>query len=150
MGQTDPRVKFISRGAGYTLFVTPDEAVLALSESQKNAPMPDRLRRLQRGNAVHAVLRIKLAGGNSKARATGFEELAGKSNYFIGDDQTKWRANVPNYGNVKLRDVYPGTDLVYYGNQRQLVEDFVVAPGADPAAIAMKISGAERISVTEG
>ncbi len=150
-GQTDRSVKFISRGAGYALFVTPDEAVLALSKPQQNAGTADPSRRVaQPEKTTQAILRIKLAGGNSKARAIGVEEQAGTSNYFLGDDRTKWRTNVPNYSKVKLQDVYPGIDQVYYGNQRQLEEDFVVAPGADPAAIAMKIGGADKVSIADG
>src|SRR5208337_3285153 len=150
-GQTDRRVKFISRGAGYTLFVTPDEAVLALTKPEQKAEIRNPLQRgFQSQKATHAVLRIKLVGGNLQAQATGVEELAGKSNYFIGDDRTKWHTKVPNYSKVKLHEVYPGIDLIYYGNQRQLEEDFVVAPGADPAAIAMKIDGADKVSIADG
>jgi hypothetical protein len=82
---------------------------------------------------------MKLAGANTNARVVGLSELPGKSNHFIGNDPRKWRTNVPNYGKVKYEGVYPGIDLVYYGNQRQLEYDFVVAPGADPRAIALQI-----------
>jgi len=81
-------------------------------------------------------------GANASAIVSGAEELPGKSNYFIGNDPKKWRTNVPNYAQVKYRGVYPGVDLVYYGNQGgQLEYDFVVAPGADPAAIRFALSG---------
>ena len=86
-----------------------------------------------------AVLRLKLLGANPEAKASGLEELPGKSNYFLGNDPKKWRTNVPNYARVKYENVYPGVDLVYYGNQRQLEYDFVVAPGADPKAITLEI-----------
>src|SRR5438105_1891527 len=69
--------------------------------------------------------------------------LAGTSNYFIGRDPKKWRTNIPNYAKVRFEDVYPGVDLVYYGNQQQLEYDFVVAPGADPSAIRLGFSGTE-------
>jgi len=70
----------------------------------------------------------------------GAEELPGKTNYFIGNDPKKWRTNVPTYAQVRYHDVYPGVDLVYYGNQGgQLEYDFVVAPGADPSAIALDV-----------
>ena len=82
---------------------------------------------------------MKLVGANRAANVTALEELPGKSNYFIGNDPKKWRTDVPTYGKVKYQGVYPGIDLVYYGNQRQLEYDFVVAPGADPKAIALKI-----------
>ena len=121
VGQTDRRVKFLSRGSGYTLFLTGDEAVLALPK------------------AAHA--RMKLVGANVNANVTGADELAGKSNYFTGNDPKKWRTNVPNYARVKYPSVYPGVDLIYYGNQSGRLEyDFVVAPGADPSPITLNVS----------
>jgi hypothetical protein len=86
-----------------------------------------------------AVLRMKLVGANERAKVTGLEKLPGKSNYFIGNDPKKWRTNVPNYAKVKYANVYPGIDLVYYGNQGQLEYDFVVQPGADPRQIALDV-----------
>jgi len=78
-------------------------------------------------------------GADQAAKVVGLEELPGKSNYFIGNDPKKWRTDVPTYSKVKYQGVYPGIDLVYYGNQRQLEYDFVVSPGADPKAITLKI-----------
>ncbi|MGA3326140.1 MAG: SBBP repeat-containing protein [Terriglobia bacterium] len=88
---------------------------------------------------MDSVLRMKLVGANASAAVTGADELPGKSNYFIGNDPKKWRTNVSNYSKVKYQNVYPGVDLVYYGNQRQLEYDFVVAPGANPSAIALDV-----------
>src|SRR5204863_5584667 len=85
------------------------------------------------------VLRMKLVGANRTAKVTGLDELPGKANYFIGNDPKKWRTDVPTYAKVQYRDVYPGIDLVYYGNQGKLEYDFVVAPGADPNAIALAV-----------
>ena len=86
---------------------------------------------------------MRLVGANTHAVATGEEELPGKSNYFIGNDPRKWRTNVPTYAKVKYRNIYPGVDLVYYGNQSgQLEYDFVLAPGADPSAILLAIDAA--------
>src|SRR5205823_2246366 len=82
-GQTDARVKFLSRGNGYTLMLTANESILSL---KKRAPEKDR-----------AVLRMKLAGANPAARVAAEGELSGKSNYFIGGDPEKWRRNVPNF-----------------------------------------------------
>ena len=82
---------------------------------------------------------MKLVGANQAAKVAALEELPGKSNYFIGNDPKKWRTDVPTYGKVKYEGVYPGVDLVYYGNQRQLEYDFVVAPGADPKAITLAV-----------
>ncbi len=164
-GQADGRVKFLSRGRGYTLFLTADEAVLALKSHQSPAvssqshPAKDtgpRTTDRRLGGSIDnhqsridnasslapTVLRVKLAGAKPAPEVTGLDELPGKSNYFIGNDPAKWRANVPNYAKVRYEEVYPGIDLVYYGNQRQLEYDFVVAPGADPRAIRLRVDGA--------
>jgi hypothetical protein len=95
------------------------------------------------------VLRMKLRNANPATRVTGVDELAGTSNYFIGNDPAKWRTNVPTYAKVKYEGIYSGIDLVYYGNQRQLEYDFIVAPGANPNRIAFDVRGAKRIRRTE-
>jgi hypothetical protein len=74
-----------------------------------------------------AVLRMKLVDANGRANVTGLEELPGKSNYFIGNDPKKWRTNVPNYAKVKYAGVYPGVDLVYYGNRGSGVTPWVLS-----------------------
>ena len=86
-----------------------------------------------------AVVQMKLLGANPAAAVNGMGELPGKSNYFIGNDPKKWRTDVPNYARVKYQDIYPGVDLVYYGNQGQLEYDFLVAPGSDPKAIRWNV-----------
>jgi Beta-propeller repeat len=88
---------------------------------------------------ANTVLRMKLVGANPNARVIATDELPGKSNYLVGNDPKKWRTNVPNYARVEYRHVYPGVNLVYYGNQGQLEYDFVVAPGADPSQIAIEL-----------
>ena len=93
------------------------------------------------------VVRMRLAGGNAKARVIGLDELPGRNNYFIGNDPKKWRTNVPSDARVKYEGVYPGVDLVYYGNQRDLEYDFVVAPGADPNQIKLSFAGADGMRV---
>ena len=143
-GQTDARVEFLSRGPGYTLFLTrTGEAVLALRK-------PARKKDGKSGEAGSATtLRMKLVGASAAPRVVAAEELPGKANYFIGNDPGKWRANVPTYARAKFESVYPGVDLVYYGNQQQLEYDFVVAPGSDPTSITLGFEGAERLSLDD-
>jgi len=158
-GQTDPRVKFVSRGPGYTLFLAGDEALLALRKSsvvsgqssvgttrnprvrtQKPEGKTGRRATDNGLRTTDSVLRMKLVGANANAPVMGSDELPGKANYFIGNDPKKWRTNVPTYAKVRYHDVYPGVDLVYYGNQGgQLEYDFIVAPGADPRAITLDV-----------
>ena len=127
-GQTDPSVKFLSRGDGYVLFLTEDSAVFKLRAS---------------GDQSAAVVRMKLAGANAAAQISGGEKLPGTANYFIGNDPNKWTKGVSNFGRVNYQQVYPGIDLVYYGTQRQLEYDFIVTPGADPKQIALEFAGAK-------
>jgi hypothetical protein len=141
-GQTDSRVKFLSRGRGYSLFLTQEEAVLALKKQGKKVspgakPASVALAKRSAEPESEAVLRMRLAGANATAQVTGLEELPGKTNYLIGNDSTKWRTGIPNYAKVKYANVYRGVDLVYYGNQRQLEFDLVVQPGGDPNAVRL-------------
>ena len=82
--------------------------------------------------AMTDVVRMRLTGANSELNPVGTEPLQGTANYIVGNDPAKWHTSVPTYARVRYASVYPGVDLVYYGNQRQLEYDFVVAPGADP------------------
>ena len=88
---------------------------------------------------------MKLVHANPKAEVVGQDELPGKSNYFIGNDPKKWHTDVPQFAKVRYENVYPGVDLVYYGNHRELEYDFVLRPGANPAAIRLGIEGAKRL-----
>ena len=171
-GQTDTQVKFLARGQGYTLFLTPQEAVLALRKPEGNCHgkegtltnpgsklVADRFALLNNRwlraaelpepqsaeCATNTVLQMRLVDANANARVEGAEELPGKSNYFIGNDPKKWRTNVPTYAKVRVEDIYPGVDLVYYGNQGQLEYDFVVQPGTDPSAIKLALSSAASL-----
>jgi hypothetical protein len=149
-GQTDARVKFLSRRGGYTLYLTATEAVLGLSKPKVSDALKPGVARTRR--APRAILpdlspkfpspapaevssnsalpeaqdslRMRLLGANPAPRLVALDQLPGKSNYLIGRDPAKWRTNVPNYAKVKYQDVYPGVDLVYYGNQGRLEYDF--------------------------
>src|SRR6266576_230582 len=90
---------------------------------------------------------MKLVGAKLTPQVEGVDEFPGKANYIIGNDPKKWGTNVPTYAKVRYREVYPGVDLVYYGKQRQLEHDFIVAPGADPSSITLGFAGAEKMSL---
>ena len=138
-GQTDARVKFLAHGAGYGLFLTSDEAVLMLQQPRKgpNQGSADAAEPLP----AASVIRMRLDGASVAASIHGTQPLPGKSSYFIGNDPKKWHRDIPQFGRVEYQAVYPGIDLVYYGNQRQLEYDFRVAPGADPSQIALEFQG---------
>jgi hypothetical protein len=126
VGQTDSRVQFLSRGRGYTLFLTGTDAVLA---------------------TARATIRTTLVGAARHAAVTGLDQLPCVTHYYTGKDPSTWTTNVRSYARVRYAQVYPGIDVVYYGNQSQVEYDFLVAPGADPAKILLDVDGAERLAV---
>lgn len=91
------------------------------------------------------VLRLKLLGANNKPETEGQDELPGKVNYFAGSDPANWRRNIPTYRKAYFKDVYPGIDVVYYGQQQELEYDLIVAPRANPKLIRFSIEGADKI-----
>lgn len=168
-GQTDKKVEFLSRGAGYTLFLTHDAAVLALpvpatkasrhqDAASETHPLPyvGSNKRFdapsQRGTRAEEVLTMRVAGANPRAHAVGLGQQVARTNYYIGNDPSQWHTRVANYEKVRYASVYPGIDLVYYGQQKQLEYDFVVNPGADPSAIALTFGagpdGGKKIPLT--
>ena len=155
-GQSDERVKFLARGNGYVFFLTPSESVLALRhrltpDASEGVPLLEK----GRGGAddplqsrwSQTVLHFELVGGNPNPRIEAQERLPGISNYFIGNDPSRWRTGIPNYARVVSQSVYPGIDAAYYGNEGRLETDFIVAPRRDPGAIRLKITGAKHLEV---
>jgi len=140
-GQTDASVHFLSRGPGYALFLTDDEAVIRLGWI--DTPKSSTLDVGTREPAPESVLRMKLVGAGKPEQVAGTEPQPGSANYFIGNDPKQWHSGVKTYGRVNYHGVYPGVDLVYYGNQRELEYDFIVAPGADASQIALAFDGAQ-------
>ncbi len=133
-GQADEKVRFISHGSGYTLFLTSEEAFLLL-------------RRPGNGRAQAGVVRMRFLGANPASTITGSQELPGKSNYLRGRDPAKWQTNISNFGRVHYEGVYPGVDASFYGNQGRLEYDFVVAPGVKPEVIRLGFDGIETVAV---
>ncbi|MGO9010590.1 MAG: SBBP repeat-containing protein [Bryobacteraceae bacterium] len=146
-GQSASTVQFLSRGSGYALFLIPGKVVLNL-ERQK--PASAAATRQKPEAASLDTLRMSLIGANPKANAVGLSPQPGVVSYFIGNDPKNWRSGIPTYGKVEYPQIYPGVDLVFYGNQRQLEYDFVIAPGADPSRIAWRIDGARASVDAEG
>ena len=152
-GQTDRNIKFLSRGPGFTIFLAPTEVVLSLTRngaspklvSASLATEAPRASSPPKGSAT--VVRWQLLHANPRATVAGMDELRGKINYFLGQDPTKWRRNIPTYAKVRAHDVYPGVDVVYYGTQRQVEFDVLVAPSADPDAILFHVEGADRLVI---
>jgi photosystem II stability/assembly factor-like uncharacterized protein len=134
-GQAAPATDFLARGAGYSVALSRGNAHITLRRDKDSMP---------------AAVDLRLVGARSNPSAAGSKPLAGKVNYFIGNDPARWRADIPTFGRVEYANVYRSIDLAYYGNQGRLEYDFIVAPGADPAAIRIAAGGARRIQVDGG
>src|SRR5215467_1093778 len=148
-GQTDSQVQFLSRGPGYTLFLTPTEAVLSL-RSSSNSPSQHRARDRQQGHSspvTQTVMRMNLLGANPVAHIEATGNQSGTASYFIGQAPHQWHTGIPLFARVKYEQVYPGIDLVYYGNQRQLEYDFILAPRAAPEQIAIHFTGIDSLEI---
>jgi uncharacterized repeat protein (TIGR01451 family) len=128
VGQANAGVRFLVRGAGYDILLDSDSAVIGSGNSST---------RRSEG------LRMRLAGASTSARVAGSDLLPGKTNYFIGNDPAKWRRNVPHFARVRYESIYPGINLVFYGNQGRLEYDFQVAPGADPSQAELEFDGSQ-------
>jgi len=145
-GQTDARVAFLSRGKGYTAFLTAGGMVLSLRPV--DSAMAQGIAEVAKTKSMqlpHTTLQFTLVGAAQNPMALGEDPQPGRVNYFIGNDPVKWRTNVQTYAKVRYRNVYPGIDLVYYGSHRQLEYDFAISPGADPSRIQFEIKGAKQI-----
>jgi hypothetical protein len=161
-GQTDPQVKYLARGQGYTLFLTSGEAVFSVPANQKSSnslrdvimhkrmgpskimkQVRKRQRRQLRKNPV-ASLRMKMLGANPLPAVAAENLQPGKKNYMIGRDPKNWHTSIPLYAQVHYRDVYPGVDMLFHG-ARQLEFDFVVNPEANPDRIELGFSGAQQM-----
>jgi len=165
-GQSNPAVRFQVRSKGGTLFFTPNEVVLSLPASARApdttgrpvapAPKPDPNGRGRPGHSRDvltappvspAVVRVRFEDANPTPEVRGIERLPGIVNYFIGNDPTKWRTNLPTYAGIVYREVYPGIDLRYEGTEGVLKGTYVVSPGADPNRIRWLYDGATDVYV---
>ncbi|MGA7359234.1 MAG: hypothetical protein WBW70_10290, partial [Candidatus Sulfotelmatobacter sp.] len=143
-GQADSSVKFVSRGSGYSLYLDPTGAVLAMQTARPASPGHSGPRR-----SLESV-RMRLVGANPAAPVTGSDLLPGRSNYFIGNDPKNWHTGIPQFAGVHYQSVYPGIDLVFYGSQGRLEYDFKVAAGADPSQAELQFDGATKLELSGG
>ncbi len=129
-GQASEEVLFLANGNRAALYLLNQQAVFELRGT------PD--------SPMRSMVQMRLIGANPVPEIAGEQELTGKSNYLTGSNPHHWRTDIPHYARVRYRNVYPGVDLVFYGNQGMIEYDFVLSPGADPDQVRLQFSGAER------
>jgi YD repeat-containing protein len=146
-GQTAPEVCFQARGLGGSLFFAPDGVVFALpasaSKNARRAPGADQSLRAPRHADPPVTVRMRLQGAQTPTQVAGVDQLPGIANFYLGDDPTQWRANLPTYGGIVYQGVYTGIDVRFDGADGQLKSTYIVAPGADPAQIRWRYEGTD-------
>jgi hypothetical protein len=130
-GQSDPKVRFLLRGSGYGIFITPGEVVLTLA--------PD--------HSIRSTLRLNFPGANPTAEVSGLEPFPGRVHYVTGRDASKWRANITTFHKVRYHGLYAGIDLILYQGESSLEYDFQVAPYADASRVRLSLRGAHRLAI---
>jgi uncharacterized repeat protein (TIGR01451 family) len=121
-------VRFLARVHGYGIFLTDNGAVFSFPGSS-------------------TPLHMRLQDAATAPRITGVDQLPGKVNYLVGNNANDWRTNIPTYTRVRYEEIYPGVDVVYYGNQRQLEYDFMIAPGGSYKQIRFAFDGAGKLKL---
>jgi hypothetical protein len=127
-GQVHNSVRFTAKSPGFTAYFTPEEVVI---------------------DVASAVVRMRYPGANVSPTLGGLDLQEGKANYLIGNDPSNWQTDVPLFGRVVYKDLYPGIDMLYSSNTRRLKSEFVVAPGADPSRIQIAYAGVAAIHIDD-
>ena len=161
-GQTDPQFKFLTRGADYSMYLSSQKMSIWLQHpGLQNPGLQRSISQSASGSGgsgpstggvsagADNFLDIALVGASALSSGSAVDELPGKSNYFHGNDPSRWHTNVARYQKVRYSGIYPGIDLVYYGNQRQVEHDFVVSPAGDPGQIILQITGATSMLLNQ-
>jgi hypothetical protein len=162
-GQFATPVTHAARAPGLRLLLTPRAAVLSLTKAKPGPVAVDPGAFHEPGAeapVAHAVdahaagrdttIRLSFTGANQTPAVSHLDPLPGISHYYIGSEPDRWSTNVPHYRKVRYEAVYPGIDVVFYGNDQELEYDFVLAPGARTDVIRFSFDGAEELSLDEG
>jgi hypothetical protein len=125
-GQWDSSIRFIGRSSGANLQLTASGPAFLMGSKS---------------------VEISLVHASPSPVIEPLDQLPAATNYMVGP-RTRWHIGVANYARVRYRGVYPGIDVIYYGNLNQLEYDFVLAPGANPDAIRLNFRGDVHVSLT--
>ena len=135
-GQAGNQVRFLSRGPGYSYLLLDRELVFQV----QSGGLPIRSKAPDAMGGISA-LRMRLVNGKPRPEIHGENRLRSKSHYLRGTDPSQWQLNAPTFSRVRYRQVYPGVDLIFYGNGRRLEFDFRLDAGVDPGAVRLRFEG---------
>src|ERR1043166_7636471 len=149
-GQAEDSIQFLSRGSGYNFLLRSDGATMVLRQPDSSSERTEQYQRAQRTQRLALapqVIQMQFLGANAETRMTGIDELPGKVNYLLGNDENRWHRNISTFSRVQYEQLYPGVDLICYGSDGQLEYDFLVAPGASASAISLRFDGIRGLKI---
>ena len=160
-GQEQTPTRFTAHGAGFQLALEKDGLSILTLRPKPGASIPV----VQSGSAAMAaplapanpardlepvLTQVHFVGANPAVKMEGLDPSEARVNYFLGSDPAKWKRSLPAYSRVRYTNLYPGIDLVYYGEkQRHLEYDLVVAPGADPSRVRLRVDGSHEAEIDD-
>ncbi|MCK5455738.1 MAG: hypothetical protein KAI45_01350, partial [Melioribacteraceae bacterium] len=124
-GQAGNEAEYHVQAAGHTVLFHDEKIVLRREES------------IDKKNEI--VLEFKEA--NKNPIIEGNERLTGVANFFKGSDPTKWQTNLPTYSSIMYKELYPGIDMGYIGEEGNLESEFYVSARTDYHKIKIEYSG---------
>ncbi|MDQ2947923.1 MAG: SBBP repeat-containing protein, partial [Acidobacteriota bacterium] len=139
-GQFDPRIRYLCSMPGFSLYLTNDGAILSLDTNGTRAHA-----KASESGTVSSTASLRLVGASRQFEPEALDRLPGSTNYLIGNDRSRWLTGIAQYRRVQYRQVYPGIDVIYYGDGRKLEYDFKLRPGADPEKIRLAFEGLDDL-----
>lgn len=135
-GPTNHPAQFVAQGGDSQFLISPVEAQFNLQKSDAATR-----------EISSRTVRMRFVGANSRAQILGKDELPGKINYLVGNNPSQWQTGMATFARLRVEQLYPGVNLTYYGNQRQLEYDLAIAPGVNPDAIQIRFGGVDKTSI---
>ncbi len=146
-GQAQADVAWQAIGTGFKASFGRDGFALRLDESAPKAIRDSPNQGTTAGGLANRAARpvpiveqrVLFVGANARVVIEPLDPQPGKVSFFHGRDPKNWASGLTTYGRLRYTNLYPGIDLVFYARDGSLEYDFVVAPGADPGSIRLRV-----------
>lgn len=165
VGQFDPRVRFQLRSDDTILWVTDDALWISVFDHiatqvehypqdipHPKAPSPTTFSTVSPILLTSSGVNVKISfpGANIHPQLEPFERQLTRISYFTGNDPAQWRADVPVWGGVRYRELYPGIDLEIRDAANGMALHLVMRAGAVPEQVSMRVEGAKTLEAKSG
>ena len=141
LGQAETDVRFLARGGGHRLLLTPSALTLLMRDAGERQAGPFGAA----GRSNRARMSLSFIDADPLAEIQSIDPLPGRINYLVGPNPDAWVTEVPTYASVIYHELYPGVNLVLRGDRQRVDYEFHIADGVAPERIAIAVEGAESI-----